>query len=135
MPVGTAQSDAEVDQYIRKTLHSGNAIVGTCKMGTDASDSVVNPQLQVRPGVLCCRLLCTSFQFCSLNRNQEGVCRLNQWCNGAVGCEHKELAGTDRQASTPYCAAESQVHGVQNLRVVDASVIPITPGVCLMVQT
>lgn len=41
------QSDAQVDEYIRKTLHSGNAIVGTCKMGTDASDSVVNPQLQV----------------------------------------------------------------------------------------
>jgi choline dehydrogenase-like flavoprotein len=52
-PVGTAQSDEEVDKYIRKTLHSGNAIVGTCKMGTDASDSVVNPQLQVRQHVLC----------------------------------------------------------------------------------
>lgn len=52
MPVGTAQSDEEVDKYIRKTLHSGNAIVGTCKMGTDASDSVVNPQLQVRHHVL-----------------------------------------------------------------------------------
>jgi GMC oxidoreductase len=41
------QSDAEVDEYIRKTLHSGNAIVGTCKMGTDAADSVVDPQLKV----------------------------------------------------------------------------------------
>ena len=41
------QSDAEVDEYIRKTLHSGNAIVGTCKMGTDASDSVVDPELKV----------------------------------------------------------------------------------------
>lgn len=42
------QSDSQIDEYIRKTLHSGNAIVGTCKMGADASDSVVNPQLQVR---------------------------------------------------------------------------------------
>lgn len=41
------QSDAQVDEYIRQTLHSGNAIVGTCKIGTDSSDSVVNPQLQV----------------------------------------------------------------------------------------
>jgi choline dehydrogenase-like flavoprotein len=65
-PGPEVQSDAQIDEYIRKTLHSGNAIVGTCKMGTDASDSVVNPQLQV--------------------------------------------------------------HGVQNLRVIDASVIPQIPG-------
>jgi len=49
LPLPSSQSDAQVDDYIRKTLHSGNAIVGTCKMGTDAADSVVNPQLQVRP--------------------------------------------------------------------------------------
>lgn len=50
--LGRAQDDSALDEYIRKSLHSGNALVGSCKMGTDASDSVVNPQLQVPQIVL-----------------------------------------------------------------------------------
>ena len=61
------QDDASIDDYIRRTLHSGNAIVGTCQMGASATaGAVVDSQLRV--------------------------------------------------------------HGVQGLRVVDASVIPVIPG-------
>ena len=42
------QDDASIDEYIRSTLHSGNAIVGTCKMGASAEDgAVVDSQLRV----------------------------------------------------------------------------------------
>lgn len=34
-------TDAELDEYIFKTVHSGNALVGTCKMGTSVSDGSV----------------------------------------------------------------------------------------------
>lgn len=37
-----------MDEYIRATLHSGNAIVGTCKMGASAAEgAVVDSQLRV----------------------------------------------------------------------------------------
>lgn len=66
-PGAAIQSDEEVDEYIRQTLHSGNAVVGTCRMGAPgAPGTVVDPQLRVQ--------------------------------------------------------------GFQNLRVVDASVIPVIPG-------
>jgi fatty acid photodecarboxylase len=66
---GTAtNSDAEIDEYIAKTLHSGNALVGTCAMGLDAAaGAVVSPE-------------------------------------------------------------NLKVHGVNGLRVVDSSVIPVIPG-------
>lgn len=65
--VASLQDDASIDEYICTTLHSGNAIVGTCKMGPSvAAGAVVDSQL---------------------------------------------------------C-----VHGVANLRVVDASIIPTIPG-------
>lgn len=40
------QSDAEIDEYIRNTVHTANALVGTCKMGT-GKDAVVTPDLKV----------------------------------------------------------------------------------------
>ncbi len=40
------QSDAEIDEYIRNTVHTANALVGTCKMGT-GKDAVVSPDLKV----------------------------------------------------------------------------------------
>lgn len=43
-----SQSDEEVDAYIKRTLHSANAVVGTCAMGTAASrGAVVDGQLKV----------------------------------------------------------------------------------------
>ena len=43
-----AQSDADIDEYIRTTLHSGNAVVGTCAMGQDARQgAVVDGELRV----------------------------------------------------------------------------------------
>lgn len=61
------QSDADVDAYIKRTLHSANAVVGTCAMGSSPT-------------------------------------------RGAV------------------VDSELKVHGVEGLRVVDASVFPKIPG-------
>lgn len=41
------QTDAELDDYIRKTLHTSNALVGTCKMGA-GYDAVVDANLRVK---------------------------------------------------------------------------------------
>lgn len=41
------QSDADIDAYIRSSLHTANALVGTCKMGL-GEDAVVGPDLSVR---------------------------------------------------------------------------------------
>lgn len=41
------QSDDEIDDYIRNTLHTANALTGTCKMGTE-NDAVVGPDLRVK---------------------------------------------------------------------------------------
>ena len=42
------QSDEDMNDYIRRTLHSGNALVGTCAMGTSPqSGAVVDPDLRV----------------------------------------------------------------------------------------
>jgi choline dehydrogenase-like flavoprotein len=40
------QSDNQMDEYIKNTLHTANALVGTCKMGAD-KDAVVSPDLRV----------------------------------------------------------------------------------------
>lgn len=40
------QTDEEIDDYIRRTLHTANALTGTCKMGT-GKDAVVSPDLRV----------------------------------------------------------------------------------------
>jgi choline dehydrogenase-like flavoprotein len=40
------QTDDEIDEYIKNTLHTANALVGTCKMGT-GKDAVVSPDLLV----------------------------------------------------------------------------------------
>lgn len=42
------QSDAELDDYIRTTLHSGNALVGTCALGlAPEKGAVVDADLKV----------------------------------------------------------------------------------------
>jgi len=41
------QTDDEIDEYIKNTLHTANALTGTCKMGT-GDDAVVGPDLRVR---------------------------------------------------------------------------------------
>jgi len=46
-PGPNVQTDDEIDEYIRNTLHTANALTGTCKMGTGA-DAVVCPDLRVR---------------------------------------------------------------------------------------
>lgn len=40
------QTDDEIDEYIRNSLHTANALTGTCKMGLD-EDCVVGPDLKV----------------------------------------------------------------------------------------
>ncbi|KAK9805156.1 hypothetical protein WJX72_002610 [[Myrmecia] bisecta] len=46
-PGADKEDDASIDAYIRETLHSGNAIVGTCRMGASDRDAVVDSQLRV----------------------------------------------------------------------------------------
>lgn len=47
-PGGNVQSDEDLDHYIRTTLHSGNALVGTCAMGlTPENGAVVDADLRV----------------------------------------------------------------------------------------
>jgi choline dehydrogenase-like flavoprotein len=45
-PGPAVQTDAEIEDYIRSTVHTSNALVGTCRMGTD-KDSVVGADLKV----------------------------------------------------------------------------------------
>ena len=43
------QSDDEIDSYVRSTVHSANALTGSCRMGADADTSaVLDPELRVR---------------------------------------------------------------------------------------
>ena len=65
-PGPDVKSDKDLDEYMRKTMHSGNALVGTCQLGPEGK-GVVSPQ-------------------------------------------------------------DLTVHGVEGLRVVDASVVPRMPG-------
>ena len=47
-PDASATSDAQIDAYIRDTVHSGNANVGSCSMGVDGrGNAVVDPSLRV----------------------------------------------------------------------------------------
>ena len=40
------KTDDQIDEYIKNTLHTANALTGTCKMGT-GKDAVVTPDLRV----------------------------------------------------------------------------------------
>merc|ERR1711935_1232335 len=40
------RTDAQIDEYIKNTIHTANALTGTCKMGT-GKDAVVSPDLKV----------------------------------------------------------------------------------------
>lgn len=40
------QTDAQIDEYIKNTIHTANALTGTCKMGV-GKDAVVGPDLKV----------------------------------------------------------------------------------------
>jgi len=46
-PGPDVQTDEEIDEYIKNTLHTANALTGTCKMGC-GDDAVVGPDLRVR---------------------------------------------------------------------------------------
>lgn len=47
-PGPDVQSDADLDAYIRESLHTANALVGTCRMGRpDDKGAVVDPTLRV----------------------------------------------------------------------------------------
>jgi choline dehydrogenase-like flavoprotein len=45
-PGPDVQTDEEIDEYIRNSLHTANALTGTCKMGTGRG-AVVGPDLRV----------------------------------------------------------------------------------------
>ena len=47
------KSDGEIDSYIRNTLHTSNALVGTCRMGSPTDKhAVVDSNLKVRLSTL-----------------------------------------------------------------------------------
>lgn len=45
-PGPSVQTDDEIDEYIRNSVHTANALTGTCKMGVE-KDCVVGPDLKV----------------------------------------------------------------------------------------
>lgn len=45
-PGADVRTDDDIDEYIRNTLHTANALTGTCKMGM-GKDCVVEPDLKV----------------------------------------------------------------------------------------
>lgn len=45
-PGPSVQTDSDINDYIRKSLHTSNALVGTCKLGT-GPDAVVNSDLRI----------------------------------------------------------------------------------------
>jgi fatty acid photodecarboxylase len=45
-PGPAVQTDSEIDDYIKNTIHTANALVGTCKMGIE-DNCVVRPDLTV----------------------------------------------------------------------------------------
>lgn len=47
-PGETVQSDAEIDDYIRRTASTAHHPCSTCRMGSDPNTSVLDPQLRVR---------------------------------------------------------------------------------------
>jgi choline dehydrogenase-like flavoprotein len=48
-PGAHVQNDEDIDSYIRRTVHTSNALVGTCKMGKkEDPDAVVDAHLRVR---------------------------------------------------------------------------------------
>ena len=48
-PGDSIQSDSDIEEYIRKTIHTSNALVGTCKMGADDDEfAVVDSELKVK---------------------------------------------------------------------------------------
>ncbi len=44
------QADGDLDEYIRKTIHSGNALVGTCRMGGSKADGSVVSSADLKVG-------------------------------------------------------------------------------------
>ena len=87
------QSDEELDEYIRETLHSGNALVGTCAMGlapekgavVDGNMKVYGVQglrvadssvIPVIPGMVCYR--CSGPCFCQ-SAVANRICRGKAW--------------------------------------------------------
>ena len=50
-------SDADLESYVRSTIHSANALTGSCRMGGAADPlAVLDPQLRVR-GVRALRVV------------------------------------------------------------------------------
>lgn len=49
LPGGDAQTDAEIDEHVRRTVKTDYHPVGTCRMGSDSdADAVLTPDLRVR---------------------------------------------------------------------------------------
>lgn len=47
-PGAAVTADGELDDYIRATAHSANALAGSCRMGDRGADAVVDTRLRVR---------------------------------------------------------------------------------------
>ena len=70
-PGPKVKSDAELDDFIATTLHSANAIVGSCRMGMPSDPlAVVDPNLRVR-GITGLRI-CDASVIPSLPGGQSG---------------------------------------------------------------
>lgn len=48
-PSAAVQSDDEIDAYVRQTVHSGNALTGSCRMGPDDEPHAVRTHTAIYP--------------------------------------------------------------------------------------
>jgi len=56
-PGSAVRSDEDIEQYIRSTIHSANALTSSCRMGSDGDTlAVLDPELRVR-GVASLRVV------------------------------------------------------------------------------
>lgn len=93
-PSPSIATDDEIDEYIRKTVHSANALTGSCRMG--------------------------SVQLCSSNPQKIPSSRLNDGICLIRRCLLRPQASDAAVVLDP----EMRVRGVGSLRVIDASAMP-----------
>ena len=129
-PGADKQSDAEIDAYIRDTVHSGMhpcipPLHGPCTgMPLGISPST-------RPCTIYAKVVACNLRFVVVDGTNILLC-IPIWCNMAKLSAGNANVGTCKMGATAANNAvvdpELRVYGVRGLRIADASVIPVIPG-------